>query len=392
MKGTWLANVRGYVGVKLIGGEPETFLNAATAQRIGLWNISFTKGGELSFGVTVPEFFKLRPLLRESGSRSRILSKHGLPFQLAKLSRRKTFAAGMLAFAIALFVLSTFVWNVKIEGNSAIPPEKIRAAAKEEGLYSFQSAFRLKSPDMLAKKLALRLPEAAWIGVDKQGTTVTITVVDSTRPEKKPLTGPSNLVATTDAVVTRIIAESGRPKVERNDRVRKGDVLISGFIGNETNNKVVSSKGKVMGLVWHEYRISSPLETKARNFTGASQERKFLVIGSRALQISGYRGESYELSKTLATVKRAKLWDRLLPFGTMIETEREVTETVNKLTPAEAKEAGLAQARSELLRGSGPEASIKEEKILHERTENGKVMLTVYFEVEQSIAVERPIG
>ncbi|QMV40430.1 sporulation protein YqfD [Cohnella cholangitidis] len=392
MKGTWVATLRGYVWVKLIGGEAEAFLNAATKEQVPLWNISYNRAGELNFGVSVPDFFRLRPLLRESGSRTRILSRHGLPFRMARLARRKTFAGGMLAFVAALFLLSTLVWDVRVEGNSAIPEEKIRQAAKEEGIFEYQWSFRLQDAASLSQRLALRLPEAAWVGVDRRGTSISITVIDSTKPEKLTLEGPRHLVAKTDAVVTRIIAENGRPKVERNDRVRKGDILISGIIGDEQRNKAVVSKGKVMGLVWHEYRIESPLVTKSKNLTGAAQERSYLIIGNRALQISGYGEPSYENSQTRTSVHRAQLWKKLMPFGTMKEHELEVIEIEKKRTPAEAKEAGLAQARAEMLAKAGKDAVIKAENILHEQTENGKVLLTVLFEVEQSIAIERPIG
>jgi similar to stage IV sporulation protein len=215
--------------------------------------------------------------------------------------------------------------------------------------------------------------------------------VESTKPEQKALEGPRHLVAKTDAVITRIVAENGRPKVERNDRVRKGDILISGILGNEQHSKTVVSKGKVMGLVWHEYRISSPLTTKTRNLTGETKERGYWLIGNRALQISGYGGPEFASSQVRTTINRAQLWKRLLPFGTMKEHELEVVEIEKKLTPDEAREAGLAQARAELLAKSGRDATIKAENILHEQTENGKVKLTVLFEVEQSIEIERPI-
>jgi len=391
MKGNWVAFARGYVWVKLIGERSEAFVNAATRERVELWNISFTKAGEMTFGVSIPDFLRMRPLLRETGCRTRIVSRHGLPFRLAKLSRRKTFAGGMLAFVLALFLLSMLVWDVKVEGNASIPEEKILAAARAEGIYGFQWSFRMDDTAALSQRLALRLPEAAWVGVDKRGTSVTITVVESTRPEKKALEGPRHLVAKTDAVVTKIVAENGRPKVERNDRVRKGDVLISGILGDGASSKKVVSKGKVMGLVWHEYRIVSPMATQAKSLTGEFKERDYILIGNRALQISGYGGPVFERSQVRTTMERAKLWNKLLPFGKMKETEMEVVEIRKTLTPDEAKEAGLAQARAELLAKCGKDATIKAENILHEQTGNGKVMLTVLFEVEQSIEVERPI-
>ncbi|MFC5532128.1 sporulation protein YqfD [Cohnella yongneupensis] len=390
MKGTWLATVRGFVWVKLVGGDAERLLNAATSEKLSLWQISFAKDGSLTFGVSIPDFFRLRPLLKQCGCRTRILSRHGVPFKLARLAKRKVFAGGMLAFVFMLFILSMLVWNVKIEGDSRIPESQIMAAARAEGIFKFQWSWRMDNTSTLSQKMARRLPDAAWVGVEKKGTSLVITVVDSTKPEVKPLESPSHLVAKTDAVVTKIIAESGRPKVERNDRVRKGDILISGLLGNENNYKAVVSRGTVMGLVWHEYKIVSPMSKKIQSYTGETQTRNYWVIGNRALQISGYKGEDYGMSQVRSSMKRSQLRNWVLPFGTMKEVELEVVETEQRLTQEEAKQAGLAAARSELLAKSGDGAVIKAENILHEHTENGKVMLTVLFEVEQSIAENRP--
>jgi len=392
MKGTWLETVRGFVWVKLICGDADKFLNEATAANIKVWQITFAKDGSITFGISIPDFFKLRPILRKCGSRTRILSRHGVPFKLARLARRKVFAGGMLAFVVALFVLSMLVWNVRIEGETAIPEARILAAARAEGLYKYQWSWRMEDTATLSKNMARRLPDAAWVGVEKKGTSILITVVDSTKPEKKPLESPSHLVAKADAVVTKVIAESGRPKVERNDRVKKGDVLISGLLGDEKNQKAVVSKGMVMGLVWHEYQIVAPMTKKIKSYTGASTTRNYWIIGNRALQISGYKGEEYEQSQMKSSMKRSQIRDWVLPFGSMKEVEMEVIETEQKLTPEEAKQAGLSAARSELLAKSGQGAVIKAENILHEQSENGKVMLTVLFEVEQSIAETRPFA
>ncbi|MBW5444885.1 sporulation protein YqfD [Cohnella sp. CFH 77786] len=391
MKGTWVAAIRGYVWVKLIGGDARAFLNAAVSERIALWNIAYSREGELTFGVTVPDFFRLRPLLKRSGARTRILQKRGLPFQAARLARRKTFAAGMLAFAALLFVLSTFVWQVKVAGESAIPENVVLQAARQEGVFPFQWSLKMKDTAVLARRMAARLPDAAWVGVEKKGTTVIITVVDSTKPEAKPLVGPSDIIAKADAVVTRIVAESGRPLVERNERVKRGQVLVSGWLGEGELRKAVVSKGTVRGLVWHEMRIVSPLVREQKTLTGASKERSYWVVGNRALQISGYGGEPFAESRTGSAIYPWKILSWTLPFGIMKEKELEVRTVRDELTEDQAKEAGLRQAREELLAKCGPDARITSENILHEHKENGKVMMTVLFEVDQSIGVERPI-
>jgi similar to stage IV sporulation protein len=138
-------------------------------------------------------------------------------------------------------------------------------------------------------------------------------------------------------------------------------------------------------------KIVSPLVRQEKTLTGASQERTYWVVGNRAVQITGYGGASYMESRTGAVLYPWKLGRWTLPFGILKEREMEVSTTRDKLTAAQAKTAGLRQARTELLSRCGTDARITSENILHEQSENGKVMLTVLYEVEQSIAVERPI-
>ena len=58
---------------------------------------------------------------------------------------------------------------------------------------------------------------------------------------------------------------------------------------------------------------------------------------------------------------------------------------------ANAKKSGLEQARAKLLKASGENSRLVGEKILHEKTENGKIYIDVHFEVEENIAIEQPI-
>ncbi|WP_158629918.1 sporulation protein YqfD [Cohnella sp. AR92] len=391
MKGSWFQYVKGFVRVKLTKGDAEQFLNEALKNRLELWNLSFAAERKLVFYVAIPDYFRLRPLLRAVKGRTRILERHGLPFQMARLSRRKTFAFGMLGFVLALYLMSTLIWDVKAEGTATITKEQILAAARAEGVRPFQWSFRLPDTSDLAGRIAQRLPNATWVGVEKQGTRLGITVIESTRPEPSKLQGPRDLIASADAVITRIVAENGRPKVKRNDRVRKGDVLISGIVGEGERTQTVISKGEVRGLVWYEYKIASPLEREVKAYTGEEITRKYWLIGNRALQVTGYKAPTYELSDTRAEYKRLKLWRWTLPLGNGVEKEKEVVIQRESMTEAEAKSAGLAQARQELLAKCGEGAVIKAEKLLHEQTENGKVVINVLFEVEQSIALERPI-
>src|SRR5690606_36616212 len=103
----------------------------------------------------------------------------------------------------------------------------------ETGIYKMQWKFKLKNPSELSAQLVRKLDGVSWVGVSVEGTKVNIKVVESARAEEKTLKNPRNLIATHDAVVSYIFAEKGRPVVKTNTHVKKGDVLISGIVGDE---------------------------------------------------------------------------------------------------------------------------------------------------------------
>jgi similar to stage IV sporulation protein len=75
----------------------------------------------------------------------------------------------------------------------------------------------------------------------------------------------------------------------------------------------------------------------------------------------------------------------------MKETVMEMRMEKRTLTEAEAKSLGILQAKADLLIKAGSDAVIRDEIVLHEKAENGKVYMKVLFEVEQSIVKEMPL-
>lgn len=393
MKIPTLSGVRGCVQITVRGEGINRLINALAEAGIPVWDIRPASNNQTAdMKLLLRDFHALRPLLKRTGCRMHVARRIGLPFRLAKLYKRKFFAAGIGAFFLLLFFLSSLVWNINVVGNEKIPTEDILKAAKEEGVRPYQWIFRLKEPDKLSRALSLKLPETSWIGVERKGTTITIQVVEAEKPEKEPLASPRHLVSKSDAVITSIYAEQGRPLVQKNTRVKKGQVLISGILGDgEARSQVVVAKGEVKGLVWHEYQLEVPLVQKRKIYTGERKDKSYLVLGNRAIQLWGYGKEPFAKSETL-TERDPLTWRSIaLPIGWMTEKVMEVTETQETLQPEEAKKLGLEAAIRDILAKYGNDSQIISQKILHEKRENGKVYMKVLFEVEEKIAEELPI-
>ncbi|MBR2563555.1 MAG: sporulation protein YqfD [Paenibacillus sp.] len=391
MKQPSLYKLRGTVRITVTGGDIETLINMITEQRLNVWDLRAHDGRQAEMNILLPHFFRLRPIVKGTGCRVKITHRSGFPFFMARLLRRKFFVGGMLCFVAALFALSSMVWNVEVKGNVTIPTDEVLAAARKEGIYPFQWGFRMKSQDKLSKQLALALPNVTWIGVTKEGTSVTIQVVESAQPTREPLQNPRHLISKSDAVITQIYAEQGRPVVQKDMRVKKGQVLISGILGDEENTKTVVAKGEVRGMVWREYDIQVPLIQKHQTMTGESKERFYVVLGDWAIQLWGYGNTPFRSYDT-ETYHKPLTWRSFqLPMGWMTEKDMETSFHQEEQSVAWAKTKGLEGARNDILAKNGKGTKILSEKILHEKKENGKVYMKVLFEVEESIAEELPL-
>lgn len=390
MKEPPLASLRGFVTLHVTGPQVERLINAVTGAGIIIWDVR-PAGDGASLNVLLHDFFRLRPLLRKTGCRMHVTARYGLPFRVARLLRRKFFAAGVLIFGVGLVLLCSMVWNVRVEGNSRIPDEDILEAARKEGVYPFQWIWRMKESDELSRELTSLVPGLTWAGFHRTGTSITIQVVEADRPESKPLLSQRHLVSRTDAVVTEIYAEQGRPVVSRNTRVKKGDILISGVLGDEENRQLVVAKGEVKGLVWHEYNLEIPLKRTGSAYTGERKDRTYLVLGKWAVQLWGYGDSGFAKSRTLSEPDMLSWRSFQLPLGLLTEKELEIQYTAETLTPEAAHEEGLLRAKKDIYARYGADSVIKSQKILHEKKENGKVYMKVLFEVEERIAEELPI-
>lgn len=387
MKTPGLTKLRGSVTVTVRGERIEAFINELARERVEVWNLRALAPDRMEMEIVISDYFRLRPLLRKTSCRAHVSHRAGLPFFWTRIFRRKWFIAGFILFFMMIFTLSSMVWDVEVKGNEILAKEDILAAAKEEGIYPFQWIFRMPDQDKLSKELTRKLKGTSWVGVSKTGTKVTIEVVEAAKPKNTELLSPRHLISKMDAVVTHIFAERGQPEVSKNQRVRKGEVLVTGIQGDHS----VVAKGEVRGLVWHEYTIEAPLVFRQKVYTGEKKERGYLYFGDTAVQIWGYGKVKYAQSQTLTQLDPLTWRQWKLPVGWMSEDVMEVTELETKQSPEQTALRGLERAKMDILAKNGADTHIVQQKILHENTDNGKVYMKVLFEVEQNIAEELPI-
>lgn len=228
---------QGYVYVQLTGYAPERFLNLCGNHDILIWNLKPCEDGYL-FCISVKGFRKLKPILKKTKTKVKILKRVGVPFTTFRYRKRKIFGIGIFFFGILLYYLSGFIWNIEINGNSYLSNEVILDFLAEEEC-SFGTKKSAISCEQLEEALRSRYDEVIWTSIKIYGTKMTVDIQENLLPEEqyeKKEDEIYDIVAAKDGVISEIITRSGTPLVTAGTEVKAGDILVSGRIEIKDDN------------------------------------------------------------------------------------------------------------------------------------------------------------
>lgn len=129
--------------------------------------------------------------------------------------------------------MTTFIWNIQIEGNHKYSEEEIRKILKQQEVYVGQMKNHIHCDDISAY-LRKNYTDVIWISASVEGISLKIQVKENTdrtfKRKSEVYEVPSDIVADKDGIITDIITRQGIPLVHIGDIVQRGDSLVSGNI------------------------------------------------------------------------------------------------------------------------------------------------------------------
>ena len=381
--------ILGYVRVSVSGGFAERFLNLATRDGIGLWNIS-RKSGILYVCVRAKKFKKLRGAARKSGVKLHIISRKGLPFRLHRYHKRKGIAVGIVLFLALLFVLSSFIWTVDVSGNKSLSKADIVDTLDELGLHvgTLKMGLNYKK---LENEAIMKLPQLSWIAINVQGSRIEIEVKERTMPpEIVPKDHPCNIKATRAGQIVRIEAYDGTAMVKKGDTVVDGQILVNGIIEDKNGaSKLVHASATVIARTIRKKVIIIPFKNQITSLTGKKIDKNAIILLGIHINLYFYSGNLYPKYDKIVKENNISVGGISLPL-TIITNEyhEKITKQVI-YTQAQAKaEATKALAKYEATDLSG--IKIVDKQIKTDVLATG-VQLTADYSCEEEIGIEEGI-
>ena len=291
----------GYICINVRGRQLSRFLNLCSRNGIRLWRIRYDVEHSLRANLRLLDFYDLKPYLRKTKTKIRIISKRGFPFWCYRHPKLKWFfCLTLICICIGCYSLN-YVWDIRIQGNSKVSTLDILTCLK-----SHQVDVGLKKQEIDCSEIETFLREnfhqIGWTSVYLDHTNLCIEVKESLYDVMEGQDYIENkqydFVANKDATILSIVTRTGTALVQEGQDVKKGDILVLGqsvILDDSGENKTtlfIKADAQVEALVVYDILIPiSEIELLAKNLS-ALDENTLTGLSNRKLEAFIHKIES----------------------------------------------------------------------------------------------------
>lgn len=358
------------------GEQLARFVNEGIRDGIVFYKTQKSEQG-MKAQIKIEDFKKLRRAARVTHTRVHILAKYGWPFIALRWWRRKTLLAGILFIGIGLAALSQMVLSIHVVGNKMIPQEQILQSAEKYGLRTWVWQKNVDT-QKIAKALVEEFPDAAWVGVEHQGTQININVKEKIRPIVPTERG--NLVAAKTGIIQELMVIQGTPLVHEGETVKAGQVLIQApeRLSNPSAQPkpgvaarpnptlpqaVPAAKGFARARVWYSAEAQVPLTEDKIEESGRRAKGWGIKIGSRVIMVTTPESPFSQVTKEVKTYRYTLGRNWHFPVEILSVDYQELQTVHLQHTKAESQQIAEKQAKAEIQGKISPGATIIEETV-----------------------------
>lgn len=343
--------LKGYVIIRITGSDAERFINICVRRGIDIGSVKAVDGA-LILCVSVKDLSSLRPIVRKTGVKIRIIERRGA-FMIKRLyGKRYAFFAGALFMIIFFAVTAQFIWIVEIDGVYESNQSQIIEILEQNGIKPGALKSSVPPISEVKNQLINKTGTIAWAWVYIEGARARVEVYEKRlKPESVDKSQPCDIVAACDGFVRRIDIKNGNRVVENETVVSAGDVLISGTVpvfkeGYEERYMQVHAEGTVEAVTYHEKTTEQSLYHESRVQTGREKSYYSAEIFGKLFNLFFKENPNFENADI--SDKRHEL---ILPFfgysGLCINERRYSEVDVVREPLTEEAAALIAQTRLE---------------------------------------------
>lgn len=334
--------------------------------------------------INIDEFNRLNKRYK-----CKIIRYYGINFIIDILNKHRYMFISLMISLLLLYLLSNTIFNISINSSDNNIIKILNKSLEDNDISIYKRKKNYNELEKIKGKiLDDNRDKLEWLEIKSKGCNY---VVDVTPRIKKEIELSSedftNIVASKDGKILFITSNSGTILKDRNDYVKKGEVLISGKIYKD--DKViykVKSEGKVYAEVWYTVKVTIPYDYVEYTEYDKAINRYYLDIFGNEFTILGkYNGTNVMKEKQLIIDKP------YLPFKLYKETIKKYKYNKYYLTEQEAYNEALKRSDNNIQKMLNDDEYIISKKVLKKETFSSKIKIEVFYKVYENIGIASKI-
>ena len=357
------------IRVKIKGRNPEYFLVKLISKNIKYSNLKVLSR-EIIFDVSLNDYKIIKDI--KTSYEIEVVSNLGIYKYFVYFVRYWYLFMFFILSIFYIIFLSNVIFDVEVVHSNNSIKELVYSNLKEFGIrkYKFKVSFDEKEK-IISEILKRESNDLEWMEIEEVGSKYIVKVEQRKKNNDEDSCNERHIIAKKDAMVTSIFATTGEVKKKKNDYVKKGDILISGFIYNkETIKEKRCAIGKVL--------VELPINYYEERVTGKKSRNFELIFFDKDLVLFN-KFNTYQ-------VKRFSLLEsNLLPIGIYFSTYLE-TDIINYNYDIDnVDDVAIEMASKKIYERRGKDVGIKQKKVLKKIENNSKIEVEVFIKVLEII-------
>lgn len=283
--------------------------------------------------------------------------------------------SSLLISLLLIYTLSNIIFKVEVIHSNKNIIKLVTKELEDNGIKKYKFVKNYQEIEKIKNKILEENKDTLeWLEIIREGTKYTIRVEERIINNKPKDNKIYNIVASKNAVIKNIYAESGEKIRSINTYVKKGDIIISSDITLPNNEKISkTASGKVQGEVWYNINIEYPYQYHEIKYTG--NKKKVLVLNLLNKRISFFDFHKY---KTFNRNIKYIFNNNITPISLIYEDEYE-TNIINEVYDYNtAREKAITKAKDKMLEKYPNIKDITNIKIIKEEDKKNKISLNLF--------------
>ena len=361
------------IKIKVTGRNINNFLKRLINNNINIEKVIPISHKEIDLIINYQDLDKVLKL--KTIYNIKIIRYYGKLRIIKRIKKDIFILSSLLISLLLIYTLSNVIFKVEVIHSNKNIIKLVTKELEDNGIKNYKFVKNYQEIEKIKNKILEENKDTLeWLEIIREGTKYTIRVEERIINNKPKDNKIYNIVASKNAVIKNIYAESGEKVRSINTYVKKGDIIISSDITLPNNEKISkTASGKVQGEVWYNINIEYPYQYHEIKYTG--NKKKVLVLNLLNKRISFFDFHKY---KTFNRNIKYIFNNNITPISLIYEDEYE-TNIINEVYDYNtAREKAITKAKDKMLEKYPNIKDITNIKIIKEEDKKNKISLNLF--------------